>query len=115
MCSAATIDAVNNWIRAIDPQIVNGAQTTSAVVLSLSALKVNVRQLQARFMSVPSGKALGNLRGEVSRFTNSQNAVKKSDLRANEKRHVTIQSNFSMLTEPLFHERRMGEWGALEA
>ena len=100
---------------ATNPQIVNGAQTTS----SLTNLRINYRagdiSVQARFVSTDSSEAGEEATRAISEFTNSQSAVGEADLTANDPRHIKIQNRFRGLIPPYFYERRRGEWNALDA
>ncbi|MEO3781740.1 AIPR family protein [Actinocorallia sp. B10E7] len=96
-----------------NPQIVNGAQTSSVFHERRASLEYGEVAVQARIIAIEQGDAGRDALREISQYTNSQSPVRAGDLRANENRHRRIQSNFGMLTPPIFYERRRGEWQSL--
>lgn len=100
---------------ATNPQIVNGAQTSSVLRERRANLSFGDVSVQARIIAV-SKDADGRAALErISEFTNSQSPVKASDLRANDLRHRQLQTAFGLLSPPVFYERRRGEWQSLDA
>jgi len=100
---------------ATNPQIVNGAQTSSVLRERRAHLSPGDVSVQARVIAVADND-IGRERLErISEFTNSQSPVRLGDLRANDRRHRTLQAHFGMLDPPVFYERRRGEWQSLDA
>ncbi|MDJ0427292.1 hypothetical protein J2W54_004736 [Rhodococcus fascians] len=106
-------DQQNMVLRALNPQIVNGAQTSSVLKERRHSLTAGVVSVQARIIAIDNSGAGKNALLKISEFTNSQTQVKLSDLRSNDERHRKIQKNFESLEVPYFYVRRMGEWNAL--
>lgn len=98
---------------ATNPQIVNGAQTSSVFYERQASLDTGDVAVQARIIEIQSGNEGRDALGEISKYTNSQSPVRAGDLRANEKRHRVIQRNFQMLSPAIFYERRRGEWQSM--
>lgn len=108
-------DGEQTVLRAINPQIVNGAQTSSVLRERRAKLAVGEVAVQCRVIAIPNSEEGRTALEKISEFTNSQSPVKPSDLRANDRRHKAIQRNFGLLQEPVFYERRRGEWQSLTA
>ncbi len=115
VCDELTVEEKKGKILAANPQIVNGAQTSSTVAAARALLQSGDLALQAKFIEVPpSLPDAKELVRAISEFTNRQTPVKNSDLRSNEPRHRKIQKAFESLDPAWFYERRRGEWQALE-
>lgn len=97
-----------------NPQIVNGAQTTSVLRERRANIQKGEVAIQARIIAVTGDEQGREALQKISEYTNSQSPVRAADLRANDRRHRTIQANFDMLPDPVFYERRRGEWQSLE-
>ncbi|MBF9328411.1 MULTISPECIES: AIPR family protein [Mycobacteroides] len=104
-----TVIAIEN------PQIVNGAQTTSVLKDRRAHLQPGDVSVQARIIAVTKDEDGRKQLEKISEFTNSQSPVRAGDLRSNDRRHKTLQGAFDMLPEPVFYERRRGEWQSLDA
>lgn len=114
VCEELVVDHDSGVVHATNPQIVNGAQTSSSLADLRASVAPGEVSVQARFIEiVPSRKEAPELVRNISQFTNSQSPVKVADLRSNEPRHTVLQSMFDSLPSPVFYERRRGEWGAL--
>lgn len=94
----------------VAPSVVNGAQTLYAISASsnkkssaLVPVKVIVRG-EADSQSLEDDQWLQN----VIRCVNSQNRVRKSDLRSNEPEQVLLQTKFR--ESRVYYERKRGEW-----
>jgi hypothetical protein len=94
----------------VAPSVVNGAQTLYAISASsnkkspaLVPVKVIVRG-DAGSQAVEDDDWLQN----VIRCVNSQNRVRKSDLRSNEPEQVLLQTKFREVR--VYYERKRGEW-----
>ncbi|MFB4294844.1 AIPR family protein [Nonomuraea sp. ATR24] len=98
-----------------NPQIVNGAQTSSVFHERRASLQTGDVAVQARIIEIQPGDEGRDALREISQYTNSQSPVRSGDLRANEKRHRVIQRNFEMLDPTIFYERRRGEWQSMSA
>lgn len=100
-------------LRASNPQIVNGAQTSSVLRERRASIAPGDVSVQARIIAVTGDSAGRQALEKISEFTNSQSPVRPSDLRSNDRRHKTLQTAFAMLDKPVFYERRRGEWMSL--
>ncbi|BBX63201.1 hypothetical protein MSAS_23750 [Mycobacterium saskatchewanense] len=107
--NGTTVIAIEN------PQIVNGAQTTSVLKDRRAHLQPGDVSVQARIIAVTKDEDGRKRLEKISEFTNSQSPVRAGDLRANDRRHKTLQQAFDMLPSPVFYERRRGEWYSLDA
>jgi len=94
----------------VAPSVVNGAQTLYAISTSknkaspaLVPVKVIVRA-EASSHAVEDDQWLQ----DIIRSVNSQNRVRKSDLRSNEPEQVLLQSKFREMR--VYYERKRGEW-----
>ncbi|GAB2646745.1 AIPR family protein [Kribbella swartbergensis] len=101
-------------LKAKNPQIVNGAQTSSVLRERRANLKPGDVSVQARIIAVTGDEAGHDALVQISEYTNSQSPVKPADLRANDRRHLEMQANFRMIEPPVFYERRRGEWNSLD-
>lgn len=98
---------------AVNPQIVNGAQTSSVIRERRAHLARGDAAVQCRIIAISDDAAGRAALERISEFTNSQSPVRAGDLRSNAERHRKLQSRFGMLPEPVFYERRRGEWQSL--
>jgi len=98
---------------AVNPQIVNGAQTSSVLRERRAQLRPGDVAVQCRIIAVADDVAGKEALERISEFTNSQSPVRPGDLRSNDLRHRKLQAAFRMLPSPVFYERRRGEWTAL--
>jgi hypothetical protein len=103
------------FLVATNPQIVNGAQTSSVLRERRAHLAPGDVAVQARVIAVTESENGRKELERISESTNNQTPVRASDLRANDRRHRTLQAHFEMLDPPVFYERRRGEWWALNA
>jgi hypothetical protein len=99
---------------ATNPQIVNGAQTSSVLRERRAHLNPGDVSVQARIIAVAADADGRAALEKISEFTNSQSPVRASDLRSNDRRQRELQRAFEMLPEPYFYERRRGEWTSLD-
>jgi hypothetical protein len=97
-----------------NPQIVNGAQTTSVLRDRRANVQPGDVAIQARIIAVSGDEQGREALERISEYTNSQSPVRAADLHSNDLRHRKIQANFDMLTPPVFYERRRGEWQSLD-
>jgi hypothetical protein len=102
------------YLRATNPQIVNGAQTSSVLKEKRSSLEFGQVSVQAKIISVSISEDGKRVLSSVSEYTNSQSPVKISDLRSNDRRQIQLQAAFSTVQKKVFYERRRGEWNSLE-
>lgn len=100
---------------ATNPQIVNGAQTSSVLQERRAHLAVGDVSVQARVIAVADDEHGRSALQKISEFTNSQSPVRTGDLRSNDRRQRELQTSFAMLPTPTFYERRRGEWLSLDA
>lgn len=107
-------DESGSWqLVTTNPQIVNGAQTSTVLSNNAAAIESGEVAVQARIVKIYDDEAGKAALEKISEFTNSQSAVSSGDLRANDDRHVQIQTSFKQLPEKYFYERRRGEWSSL--
>jgi hypothetical protein len=101
---------------ATNPQIVNGAQTSSVLRERRAHLAPGDVSVQARIIAVAADAEGRAALEKISEFTNSQSPVRSGDLRSNDRRQRELQRAFEMmLPSPVFYERRRGEWTSLDA
>jgi hypothetical protein len=110
-------------IRSIsDLQIVNGAQTTGSIYHAKKREGKEVGGLRIQFkLTVPrQGTDVPQLVADISKYSNSQNAVRVTDLKANQPYHVEIETKsrtiFTTITAECstqtrwFYERARGAY-----
>lgn len=100
-------------ISVLNPQVVNGCQTVSAIVDVKNQVEVGTAQVLARIIRMEQSEAGHNQAGKISLHTNSQNPVKTSDLKGNDPAQVELQAMFQAIDPPWFYERKRGEWASL--
>jgi len=111
------------WLRGM--QIVNGGQTTASLYFvkkkypdtDLSKVRVPAKIIVMREEDPAKEEALVS---DISRFANSQNAVRQSDLSANKPFHVDVETLSSKVYCPdgvgrWFYERAAGSYNTLLA
>lgn len=109
------------WIKGL--QIVNGGQTTASLYFTkkkypevdLSSVRVAAKIIVMRVQDPAKEEALVS---DISRFANSQNAVRQSDLSANKPFHVEIEKISRTVYCPdgvgqWFYERASGSYNTL--
>lgn len=97
------------WLKGL--QIVNGGQTTASLYFTkkkypdtdLSHVRVPTKIIVMKSVDAVKEEALVS---DISRFANSQNAVKQSDLSANKPFHVEIEK----LSRTVFCPDGVGQW-----
>ncbi len=111
------------WLKGM--QIVNGGQTTASVFFSkkkdpaidLSSVRVAAKVLVLRGLKAADEEALIS---DISRYSNSQNSVRQSDLSANKPFHVELERLSTTIYCPdgvgrWFYERAAGSYHVLLA
>lgn len=111
------------WLRGL--QIVNGGQTTASLYFTkkkypevdLSSVRVSAKIIVMRVQDPAKEEALVS---DISRYANSQNAVRQSDLSANKPFHVEIERISRTVFCPdgvsqWFYERAAGSYSTLLA
>ena len=111
------------WLKGL--QIVNGGQTTASIYFAkkkypdtnLSRVRVPAKVIVMRAQDSAKEEALVS---DISRFANSQNAVRQSDLSANKPFHVEIEKLSRSVYCPdgvgqWFYERASGSYNTLLA
>ena len=97
------------WLKGL--QIVNGGQTTASIYftkkkypdINLSRVRVPAKIIVMRAQDSAKEEALVS---DISRFANSQNAVRQSDLSANKPFHVEIEK----LSRSVYCPDGVGQW-----
>lgn len=110
-----------SWLRGM--QIVNGGQTTASIFfakrknpeIDLSKVRVPAKIIVMREQDASKEEALIS---DISRYANSQNAVRQSDLSANKPFHVEVERLSSTIYCPdgvsrWFYERAAGSYNTL--
>ena len=111
------------WLRGL--QIVNGGQTTASLYfakkkfsdIDLSKVRVPAKIIVMKTLDPTMEEALVS---DISRFANSQNAVKQSDLSANKPFHVAVERlSLSVFCPDMksrwFYERAAGSYNTMLA
>jgi len=98
-----------------NPQIVNGCQTSStlAEVFGAPGNQQGYEDfpILTRIIKLDGNDALRARTAEIIALrTNSQQAIKSADLRANDKEQVHFQNLLKTFDEKWFYERKRGEW-----
>ena len=93
-----------------NPQVVNGCQTTQAIVDTLPKLKPGDGKVLARIIQVDEGEAGAAASLGIAEKTNSQSPVKGSDLKSNRVEQKELQAAFASLEPKWFYQRKRGEW-----
>ena len=113
-------DDSNNSTKVIirNPQIVNGCQTTTAIKDSLQILIQEFGNdssfpICCKLSAVQNSDDGSLFLNEISDKSNSQTAVKVTNLRSNHTFLIQLQNDFSNLEEPWFYERKEREWATL--
>ncbi|MBX9917954.1 MAG: AIPR family protein [Nitrosomonas sp.] len=112
------------WLKGM--QIVNGGQTTASIYFTKKKLseEVNLRQVRvpAKIIVLHSSDDASeeSLISDISRFANSQNSVKQSDLSANKPFHVEMEKLAQTTYCPdgigrWFYERASGSYNTMLA
>lgn len=99
----------NKVLRLVNPQIINGQQTTRT--LHESASKNDKATVLMRVISVPretehEEQRFDNLVSRIVAATNWQNAIRASDLMANDRRQVDIERNLRKLDYQYLRKRQ---------
>lgn len=99
------------------PQIVNGAQTTDALVNGKFGALDGVSFMIRVIASLPGSQQtsadfdssfLEDLRLDIAKYTNSQNPISVPDFRSNESIHKQLYQKFKLLG--WFYAHRRGQW-----
>jgi len=98
--SKQVITKINNL------QIVNGGQTTASLLLTQKKDKVDLRNIQVQLkLNVVSDAKSDDLISNISRFANSQNAIKDSDFFSNHPFHRSLEKLSRQILAPTSKER----------
>lgn len=108
----------DNILHVLGPTIVNGCQTTdtlSKTIHKLGNVATEIKlPLMIRFIKLKEEDSTNKLRVDIARYTNSQAPVVTPDFKSNEKEQERIAHLFTMLTPPVYYERKRGQWNALK-
>ncbi len=102
--SSHTRDGVS-YLDAERPQIINGQQTTYALN-NASASQAAKADVFVRVLAVKAGGKHDEIVSQVVEATNSQNPIKSSDLRSNDRIQVTLEKKLRKLD--YFYVRKVG-------
>lgn len=96
-------------VRVINPQIINGCQTT--VVLNHLSEHLEDSDLLLRIIESDDNLTVGN----ISEFTNTQNKVTSKDLRSNDTIQESLKKHFAAINidgkdRPYYYITKQGEW-----
>lgn len=98
--SRQVITKINNL------QIVNGGQTTASLLLTQKKDKVDLKNIQVQLkLNVVSDAKSDDLISNISRFANSQNAIKDSDFFSNHPFHRSLERLSRQILAPTSKER----------
>lgn len=111
------------WLKGM--QIVNGGQTTASIYFAMRKdrnLDLSQVRVPAKIIVLRKGDAASeeSLIADISRYANSQNAVKQSDLSANKPFHVELEKLSTTIYCPngvsrWFYERAAGSYTTMLA
>lgn len=107
------IEQSEGHVRLLNPQIVNGGQTTMTLYQSRANFAAGDIHLIARIIATTEGEAGRKLALEIAEATNRQNPITPGDLKANDDRQKKIQSLLAAVEPPWFYERRRNERASL--
>lgn len=110
---ADSFSIIGDELQAVNPQIVNGAQTSSVLHDCRAIVGMGDVAVQCRVIAISPDPAGASALQKISSYTNSQSPVKVSDLGSNSSRQKKIQASFNLLPQKIFYERRRGEWMSL--
>ena len=99
------------WVR--DFQIVNGGQTTASIFHALKKEKIDVRQVvvQMKLTVLKNPADVPEIVPLISRYANSQNTVKNTDIAANGPFHQALEKQSRMnFTPPISGLDRGSHW-----
>lgn len=120
LCRSFRIDAENkNQLIVEAPQIVNGAQTTDALVNSdfsenddisfmIRVIAALPGSEQVDQTAIKTSSRLEDLRLDIAKYTNSQNPIQVPDFRSNEEIHRDLHNRFMGIG--WYYEHRRGQW-----
>ena len=100
-------DKTNQVITKINNlQIVNGGQTTASLLLTQKKDKVDLSKIQVQLkLNVVSDAKSDDLISNISRFANSQNAIKDSDFFSNHPFHRSLEKLSRQILAPTSKDR----------
>jgi hypothetical protein len=104
LCDDAELRGDNEFISMVNPQIINGLQTTRV----LAERPNPSADLLARVIVVPAERYSFKLVNRVITATNRQNAIKQSDLMSNDPTQAQLQVAFE--SRSYFYERKRNEF-----
>jgi hypothetical protein len=96
-------------LRLVNPQIINGQQTTRTLhecVGKSSKATVLVRVISVPRDSDPDAQRFENLVSRIVAATNWQNAIRASDLMANDRRQIELERNLRKLDYQYLSKRQ---------
>ena len=106
---------VEGAVKLLNPQIVNGGQTTMTLFANRSNFVKGDVKLLARVIATEDSLAGRALALEIAEATNRQNPITAADLKANDDRQKFIQAALAAMDPPWFYERRRNERSSLPA
>ncbi len=104
LCDDAELRGDNQFISMVNPQIINGLQTTRV----LAERPSTSADLLTRVIVVPAERYSFELVNKVITATNRQNAIKQSDLMSNDPTQAQLQVAFE--SRNYFYERKRNEF-----
>lgn len=105
ICDKATPSASNKEIHLLNPQVINGAQTTYALFYAYTKGTLDPK---AQILVKAIESTDRDFMGSVTLYTNSQNPIKARDLCSNDVVQVRIQRVLE--ARGYFYERKRGEF-----
>jgi hypothetical protein len=98
LSTALRVNSESGFIEVEDLQVINGAQTLKSLVDSRKTAALSDVTVLVRVTEVgPGYAASGKFIDEITEYNNSQNVIKSSDFRSNDKIQVFLEGAFSKL------------------
>jgi len=112
-CKSYSFDNANKQIRLVDPQIINGCQTVCAIRDAYEDMTPEEQEtfeertrIQVKVIQTTDPEFIS----QMVITTNDQNPMAPRNLKSNSVEQKKIQTDFRLLAEKWFYERKEGEW-----
>lgn len=98
LATSLTVDNKNGFVEVESLQVINGAQTLKTLVDSKKTASLGDITVLVRITEIEVGYgADGRFIEDITQFNNSQNTIKSSDFRSNDKIQIFLEDQFSKL------------------
>jgi|LSQX01.1.fsa_nt_gb hypothetical protein len=115
-CKSYKFDDSNKLVRLIEPQIINGCQTVCAIRDAFDDMNPQEQKIFEENTRIQV-KVIANTDpefiGQIVITTNDQNPMAPRNLKSNSAEQKKIQTDFRLLADKWFYERKQGEWKSL--